>query len=101
TEGCSASYRSAGQWQGGFQGEVTVRNNGTTASRTWTTQLVFGAGQQVNQAWNAEITQSGVTASALAVAWNGALAPGGSTTFGFIGSWSGSNPAPTVSCTLG
>ncbi|MFC6023535.1 cellulose binding domain-containing protein [Plantactinospora solaniradicis] len=101
TGGCAATYRSVGQWQGGFQGEVTVRNDGTTASRTWTAQLVFGAGQQVSQAWNAQLTQSGATASARDVGWNGALAPGGSATFGFIGSWNGNNPAPTVGCTLG
>lgn len=28
--GCTASYRVAGQWNGGFQGEVTVRNSGTS-----------------------------------------------------------------------
>jgi lysophospholipase L1-like esterase len=99
--GCAASYRSMGQWQGGFQGEVTIRNNGTTASRAWTAQLVFAAGQQVSQAWNAQITQSGVTATARDVGWNGALGAGATTTFGLIGSWNGNNPAPTLSCTLG
>jgi lysophospholipase L1-like esterase len=101
TGGCAASYRTAGQWQGGFQGEVTVRNNGTTASRTWTAHLVLGPGQQVSQTWNAQLTQSGTTASARDVGWNGALAPGGSATFGFLGSGNGNNPAPTVSCILG
>lgn len=99
--GCTASYRSIGQWQGGFQGEVTIRNSGTAASRSWTAQLVFGAGQQVSQAWNAQVSQSGVTATARDAGWNGTLSPGGTATFGFIGSWTGSNPAPTVNCTLG
>jgi len=98
---CVASYRTIGQWQGGFQGEVSIRNAGTTASRSWTAQLTFGAGQQVSQGWNAEITQTGTVATARNVGWNGTLAPGGTTTFGFIGSWTGSNPAPAVSCTLG
>ncbi|MEO3747827.1 cellulose binding domain-containing protein [Plantactinospora sp. B5E13] len=98
---CVATYRTTGQWQGGFQGEVSVRNNGTSASRSWTAQLSFPAGQRVSQAWNAEVSQSGTVATARNVGWNGALGGGGSTTFGFIGSWTGSNPAPTVGCTLG
>ncbi|AVT38190.1 cellulose binding domain-containing protein [Plantactinospora sp. BB1] len=99
--GCTATYRSIGQWQGGFQGEVTVANNGTTAGRSWTAELAFGAGQQVSQAWNATVSQSGGTVTARNVGWNGSLAPGGTATFGFVGSWTGSNPAPAVSCTLG
>ncbi|MEQ4306128.1 cellulose binding domain-containing protein [Plantactinospora sp. B6F1] len=99
--GCAATYQSIGQWQGGFQGEVTVRNNGTAASRSWTVELTFGAGQQVNQAWNATVSQSGGTVTARNVGWNGSLAPAGTATFGFLGSWTGSNPAPAVSCTLG
>jgi len=98
---CEATYRTIGQWQGGFQGEVSVRNAGTTASRSWTAALTFGAGQRISQVWNAEISQSGAVATARDVGWNGALAPGDSTTFGFLGSWTGSNPAPTVTCTLG
>ncbi|MEE6259852.1 cellulose binding domain-containing protein [Plantactinospora sonchi] len=98
---CAATYRTIGQWQGGFQGEVSVRNNGTSPSRSWTAQLTFGAGQQVSQAWNAELSQSGNLATARNVGWNGALAGGASTTFGFVGNWTGSNPAPTVTCALG
>ncbi|ASW54487.1 cellulose binding domain-containing protein [Plantactinospora sp. KBS50] len=98
---CAATYQRIGEWQGGFQGEVTVRNNGGTASHSWTAQVSFGAGQQISQAWSAQVSQSGGTATAHSVDWNGSIAPAGSTTFGFIGTWTGSNPAPTVSCTLG
>ncbi|WP_329109992.1 cellulose binding domain-containing protein [Micromonospora sp. NBC_01699] len=99
TGGCTASYRVTGQWQGGFQAEVTVRNGSTGVLAGWAAYWSFGAGQQVSQAWNATLTQTGTNVSARNVAWNGNLAPGATATFGFIASWNGSNPVPTVTCT--
>ncbi|MFY1632014.1 cellulose binding domain-containing protein [Solwaraspora sp. WMMB335] len=96
---CGAAYRVVGQWNSGFQGEVTVTNTGGATLTGWTVRLDFGGGQQVSQAWNATVTQAGTTVTARNVAWNGALAPAGSATFGFLASWQQSNPAPTVSCT--
>ncbi|GAA1896620.1 cellulose binding domain-containing protein [Asanoa iriomotensis] len=97
--GCVASYRVVGQWTGGFQGEVSVRNAGSSAMSGWTARWTF-AGQQITQSWNAATTQSGSAVTARNVAWNGSLAPGTSTTFGFLASWTGANPAPTVlTCT--
>jgi lysophospholipase L1-like esterase len=100
TEGCRASYRIVNQWTGGFQGEVTVLNAATGASTSWTAVLAFGAGQQVTQSWNTTLTQAGATVTARNVSWNGALAQGASATFGFLANWTGSNPVPTVTCTL-
>ncbi|WP_329430089.1 cellulose binding domain-containing protein [Streptosporangium sp. NBC_01495] len=97
--GCTAAYRTANQWSGGFQGEVTVRNTGPVAVTGWTTNWTF-AGRQISQAWNATVTQSGTAVSARNAAWNGSLAPGATATFGFIASGTGS-PAPEVSCTTG
>jgi hypothetical protein len=97
TGGCAAAYKVTNQWPGGFQGEVTVRNGGSAATKGWTTRFTFGAGEQVTQAWNAAVTQSGTAVSAANLAWNGALAPGASTTYGFIGS--GTSGAPAVTCT--
>ncbi|WP_326553735.1 cellulose binding domain-containing protein [Micromonospora sp. NBC_01813] len=95
---CAAAYRVVGQWSGGFQSEVTVSNTGTTALTGWSVQLTYGGGQQVNQAWNASVRQTGATVTATNVGWNGTLAPNGATTFGFLASWQQSNPTPTVSC---
>ncbi|MFI5839164.1 cellulose binding domain-containing protein [Catenuloplanes sp. NPDC051500] len=99
--GCTASYRVTGQWQGGFQGELTVANSGVTASRSWTARFTFGAGQQVAQSWGGVVTQSGADVSVGNAAWNGVLPPGGNATVGFIGSWTGSNPTTTATCTFG
>jgi mannan endo-1,4-beta-mannosidase len=101
TGGCSASYSIVNQWQGGFQGEVTV-TAGNSAISGWTVDWTFGEGQSISQSWNADIAPSGSSISASNVSYNGNLSAGASTSFGFIGSWNGSsNSAPSVSCTAG
>ncbi|RKR92511.1 lysophospholipase L1-like esterase [Micromonospora pisi] len=97
--GCTATYRVIGQWQGGFQAEVTVRNGSTGTFAGWAAYWSFGAGQRVSQSWNATVSQSDTNVSARNVAWNGNLAPGATATFGFIANGDGANPVPTVTCT--
>ncbi|WP_422768833.1 cellulose-binding domain-containing protein [Plantactinospora sp. WMMC1484] len=93
--GCRVSYQVGSQWPGGFTGNVNVTNLGDPLSG-WTLTWSFGAGQQVTQAWNATVSQSGAQVTARNVSWNGNLATNGSTSFGFNGSWNNnSNPAPT------
>jgi mannan endo-1,4-beta-mannosidase len=87
-----------GEWGGGFQAEVTVRN-GATASTGWTVTWTFADGQTVAQAWNGISTQTGASVSVRNAAYNGSLAAGASTTFGFTGNRTGQNSVPTVSCT--
>ncbi|MET8323240.1 cellulose binding domain-containing protein [Micromonospora sp. NPDC005189] len=96
---CTANYRIVGQWQGGFQGEVTIRNTGDVRTAGWTVGYTLAGGQRISQAWNAEVTQAGDAITARNVTWNGALAPGAEATFGFLGSATGTPTAPTVSCT--
>lgn len=97
--GCTATYRVASQWNGGFQGEVTVRNGGTSTFTSWTAHFTLATGAQISQAWNTELSQSGTAVTARNVGWNGRLAPGATASFGFISSWSGTNPVPAVTCT--
>jgi hypothetical protein len=92
--GCSVTYSVASQWQGGFTGNVTIKNVGDPVS-SWTLTWSYPSGQKVTQAWNATVTQSGSQVTAKNSSYNGSLATGASTSFGFNGSWSGSNPAPT------
>jgi expansin (peptidoglycan-binding protein) len=96
---CSASYRTVSAWQGGFQGEVTVTNSGTSASTGWAVTLTNPAGQTINQMWSATMTVSGSVVTARNVSYNGALAPGASTTFGFLAGTSGTPVAPALGCT--
>ncbi|MEU5904837.1 cellulose binding domain-containing protein [Micromonospora sp. NPDC047467] len=105
--GCQIAYSVASQWPGGFTGNVTVTNLGDPVSG-WTLRWSYGAGQQVNQAWGATVSQSGSQVSATNVDYNANLATNGSTSFGFNASWNNaSNPVPTsftlnnVACTGG
>ncbi|RVX47691.1 GDSL-like lipase/acylhydrolase family protein [Nonomuraea polychroma] len=96
--GCTATYKNAGQWQGGFQGEVTVKNTGTTPMNGWTVRWTFANGQQISQIWNGTLSASGADVTVRNVNWNGSLAPGATATFGFLASWNGTNTAPTPTC---
>ncbi|MEV2241405.1 cellulose binding domain-containing protein [Micromonospora sp. NPDC049891] len=92
--GCRVDYRVTNQWTGGFGADVTVTNLGDPVNG-WTLTWSYAAGQQVTQAWNATVTQSGAQVSARNVDYNAAIGTNGSANFGFNGSWNGSNPAPT------
>jgi mannan endo-1,4-beta-mannosidase len=95
--GCTAAYSIAGQWQGGFQGDVRVTAGGSAISG-WTVTWTFANGQTVTQIWSATSTSNGATVTARNMSYNGSLAAGASTTFGFLGSSNGTNSVPTVSC---
>jgi mannan endo-1,4-beta-mannosidase len=95
---CTATYTLTGQWPGGFQGDVRV-TAGASAISGWSVTLTFPDGQRITQAWNANVTTSGATATARNVGYNGGLSPGAGASFGFLGSWTGANRAPTLACT--
>ncbi|SNT50881.1 processive endocellulase [Streptosporangium subroseum] len=100
TGGCTATYTIGNAWQGAFQGEVTVKNQGTSAIGGWTVTWRFAGGQTITQLWSGTHTQTGADVSVRNVAWNGNLAPNGSTTFGFTASQNGTNGVPVpVNCT--
>ncbi|WTI11443.1 cellulose binding domain-containing protein [Micromonospora sp. NBC_00821] len=91
--GCRVDYQITNQWQGGFGANVTVTNLGDPVTG-WAVTWSYAAGQQVTQAWNAAVTQSGAQVTARNVDHNTAIATNGSASFGFNGSWTGSNPVP-------
>ncbi|MER7589988.1 cellulose binding domain-containing protein [Micromonospora sp. NPDC127501] len=91
--GCRVDYQITNQWQGGFGANVTVTNLGDPLNG-WAVTWSYAAGQQVTQAWNAAVTQSGAQVTARNVDHNTAIATNGSASFGFNGSWTGSNPVP-------
>jgi hypothetical protein len=95
---CTATLTVTGSWSGGYQADVTVRNNGTSTLNAWSVSFTFPGSQQVSNAWNAQVTQSGQQVTARNVGYNGTLSGGGSTSFGMI--ISGQNqPIPAISCT--
>jgi endo-1,4-beta-xylanase len=93
---CTVAYTTAGQWPGGFHGEVRVTNLAATAVTPWTVGWSFADGQRITQLWGGVHAQDGVAVSVRNASWNGTIAPGGSVWFGFIGSWTGANTKPTA-----
>jgi cellulase/cellobiase CelA1 len=98
TGSCAASYAVTGQWPGGFQAEVTVRNPGTSALSGWTVTWTYANGQTITSLWSGAFTQSGAAVTVTNAAWNGALAPAAGTTFGFTGNAPGASEIPALSC---
>ncbi|MET8255499.1 lytic polysaccharide monooxygenase [Micromonospora sp. NPDC005197] len=98
TGDCMAVYKVTSAWQGGFQGEVTIMNHGSTPFAGWTASWTWPNGQVINQIWSATQTTSGASVTATNVSYNGTVAPEGTTTFGFLASSTGTNGIPTVTC---
>ncbi|MEI5527959.1 cellulase family glycosylhydrolase [Streptomyces brasiliscabiei] len=96
TGNCAVTYRATNEWPGGFQGEIVVRNNGTTAVSGWTLAFTFAAGQSVTNMWGGTAAQSGSAVSVKPVAYTNTIPAAGSVTVGFTGSKGATNPAPAV-----
>jgi hypothetical protein len=98
--GCRATARVDSQWGAGTTGgqivTVTVTNTSPASGTRWTVGWTLGAGQRVVSAWNATVSTTGTTVTAVNAAHNGVLAPSASTTFGAY--LSGVAPAPVLSC---
>ncbi|WP_020519912.1 lytic polysaccharide monooxygenase [Catelliglobosispora koreensis] len=96
---CTATYAKTGEWNNGFQGGITVRNNSTSASLNgWTVTATFANGQTVTQSWDSTYSQSGNTVTFRNAGYNGTISPSGTRTLGFLANWSGTNSAPTLAC---
>jgi hypothetical protein len=98
TLSCTASHRVASDWSGGYQAEVTVRNDGTQPTTGWAVEWSFPGSQQVVNAWNAVVSQAGPQVTATNAGYNGTIPAGGAATFGMVVNGP-SEPPPEVSCT--
>lgn len=94
--GCSVGYRVVGEWPGGFQGEITIRNTGTTTIDGWTLGFSFANGQTVTNMWGGTPTQTGGSVSVAPASYTSTIHPNGSVTVGFTGGQSGTNAAPAA-----
>jgi len=91
--GCKVTYTPS-NWPGGFTANVTITNSGSSAINGWKLTFTFPGDQQITNAWNAAVTQTGASVTATNVSYNAAIPAGGSQSFGFQGSWVGSDAAP-------
>jgi hypothetical protein len=94
--GCSATGHIDNQWATGENVTVTVTNTSATAATKWAVTWQLAGGAKVAAAWNAVVTTTGTTVTAVNASYNGNLAPGASTTFG-LQLW-GSSTVPVLSC---
>jgi hypothetical protein len=96
--GCSATAAIQSQWGSGTAGgevvTVTVANTSAQVATRWT--VTWTATGRVVSAWNATVSVSAGTATAVNTGYNGSLAPGASTTFGM--QLAGTGAAPAMSC---
>ncbi|CAM5734570.1 Endoglucanase E-4 [Streptomyces alboniger] len=93
---CSVGYRVVGEWQGGFQGEIAIRNTGTADISGWKLAFSFANGQTVTNMWGGTPTQSGGSVSVTPASYTSTISAGGSVTVGFIGTKTATNTAPTT-----
>ncbi|WP_406391282.1 cellulase family glycosylhydrolase [Streptomyces sp. NBC_00882] len=93
---CSVGYRVVGEWQGGFQGEIAVRNTGTSAVSGWKLAFTFANGQTVSTMWGGTAAQSGGSVTVTPASYTNTIPAGGSVTVGFIGSKGATNTAPSA-----
>ncbi|MDG4792895.1 cellulose binding domain-containing protein [Micromonospora sp. WMMD1082] len=91
---CAVSY-TANSWNNGFTADVRISNTGSSTINGWTLTYSLPSGQQVSNAWNATVSQSGSSVTARNVGHNGTIAPGGSASFGYQGTLSGTYSSPT------
>jgi aryl-phospho-beta-D-glucosidase BglC (GH1 family) len=92
--GVSVSFTDTNDWGSGFQGAITITNNGATPLNGWTLQFTFAP--TITQIWNAQIvSHTGSQYVIQNASYNGAIAPGQSVSFGFLGSPGGITTGPT------
>jgi cellulose 1,4-beta-cellobiosidase len=95
---CSASLHVDNQWANGFTATVTVSNPGTVATKTWKVTWTWAGNQVITNSWNAAVTSSGTSVTALNMPYNNVIAPAGNTAFGMQASFTGTNTVPTLTC---
>ncbi|GAA3273909.1 endo-1,4-beta-xylanase [Dactylosporangium vinaceum] len=96
---CTAAFRMVNTWGGGYQGEVTVANGGSTALNGWTVRLTLAGGQTIANVWNGVNTGTSGTVSVRNADYNGTLGPNATTTFGFLVNGSTNTAPGSFSCT--
>ncbi len=78
-----AMFAVVNSWSGGFNGSVTLENDGATATTGW--QVKIGTTNQITDIWNAVIVSHDASGYVIGNAsYNGTIAHDGETNFGFV-----------------
>lgn len=93
---CGVAYRVTNEWPGGFQGEVVIRNTGSSAINGWTLRWTYPDSQRISNLWGGTATQSGAQVSVASASYTATIAPAGSVTLGFTATKGSTNPNPAT-----
>jgi len=97
--GLSATYSRVQDWPGSyFQGQYVLANGTSAAVTSWTLTFTLPAGDQLQNWWGANVTQSGTRFTATQQAGS-SIPAGGSATMGFLVT-EGGGLADPANCTL-
>jgi hypothetical protein len=97
--GCVADYSLVNSWQGGYQAQVTVTNDGGTALDGWSVSFDVPDGETITQVWSGQLSQQGASATIANASYNATMSADASTTFGFLGAIADGTPVtPQVRC---
>jgi hypothetical protein len=95
TPACQVAYTVVNSWPTGFQGAITVTDNGAPVTG-WTLGFSFGGSQEVSNGWNGTWTQTGQDVTVTDAGWNASVATGGTVGVGFTANVMGTNTDPTA-----
>ncbi len=95
TPACQVAYTVTNSWPTGFQGAITVTNDGAPVTG-WSLGFAFGGSQQVSSGWNGTWTQAGQNVTVTDAGWNASVATGGTVSVGFTANFMGTNTDPAV-----
>lgn len=82
---CAVDYQVHGQWPGGFNTQVTVKNLTDQDIEGWDLSWTFPGDEEIVDLWSGDLAQDGNRVTVSNLPWNSVIKPGKSTTFGFIG----------------
>lgn len=82
----NATYHIDNSWPTGYQATVTLKNNTSTPTNSWTSSFSLPAGQQISSFWNGVYQASGQQISVSNPSWSGGGTIGAfsSTTYGMV-----------------
>ncbi|WP_328456324.1 serine/threonine-protein kinase [Amycolatopsis sp. NBC_00438] len=98
--GCAADYRVTNSWPGGYQVEVTVRNDRAVGLLGWRVNWTLPRGHHITGLWNGTFTVDGSTVTVDNADWNAKLDANDTTSFGLTALTGQGNGAarPELTC---
>ncbi|MFI8304384.1 cellulase family glycosylhydrolase [Streptomyces sp. NPDC085927] len=95
-DSCAVAYRVTNQWPGGFQGEVVIRNTGSSGVDGWTLNWTFPGAQRITNMWGGTPVQNGSEVGVTSVSYTASIPAAGSVTLGFTATTTDGNPSPAA-----